>query len=108
MECECRYRMPDRPRKKACVRFVKDDNKWIEWDGTEKHQPIIEVLPKRYTYDLFQNVCCKAISESKMTCNSNVAIITDGPVGQYQFKYVMKSTQEDDVAAYSQVEERRR
>lgn len=59
--------LPDRPRKKACVRYVKDDNKWFEWHGTEKQQPIVEVLPQRDTYFMtfFQNVSCKAISESK-------------------------------------------
>jgi hypothetical protein len=103
-ECECRYRMPDRPRKKACVRYVKQSNPWFAWNGTEKDQPIIEILPKRQDYDLFQNVSCKAISESKLTCNSNVSVITDGPVGQYQFKYILKSTQADDTAPYALVE----
>ena len=96
--------MPDRPRKKACVRYVKQSNPWFAWNGTEKDQPIIEILPKRQDYDLFQNVSCKAISESKLTCNSNVSVITDGPVGQYQFKYILKSTQADDTAPYALVE----
>jgi hypothetical protein len=65
----------------------------------------IEVLPKWHIFYLFQNVACCAISVSKFTCNSNISIITDGPVGQYQFKYVLKPTQEDDTAAYSLVEE---
>lgn len=103
-DCECRYRMPDRSRKQACVRFVKEVNPWFEWNGIEKQQPIIEVLPKRHTYDCFQNVSCHAISEAKFTCNSNLSIITDGPVGMYQFKYIMKSTQDDDTAEYSLVE----
>jgi hypothetical protein len=72
-ECECRYRMPDRPRTKARVRVIKENNPWFEWNGTQQVQPIIEILPKRQTYDLFQNVSCRAISESKLTCNSNRA-----------------------------------
>ena len=40
-----------------------------------------------------------------MTCNTNISVITDGPVGQYQFKYIMKSTQEDDTSAYGLVEQ---
>jgi hypothetical protein len=103
-DCECRYQMPDRPRKKACIRNVNNSNLWFEWTGDDKLQLIIKVLPKSHTYDLFQNVSCMAISESKLTCNSNVSNITDGPVGQYQFKYIMKSMQEDDCAAYSLVE----
>jgi hypothetical protein len=86
------------------VRDVKEENPWFEWNGNEKLQPIIEILPKRHTYDIFQNVSCKAISESKLTCNSNVSVITDEPVGQCQFTYIMKSTQDDDTAAYAEVE----
>jgi hypothetical protein len=44
--CECRYRLPDRRRKKARIRVLKEDNKWFEWNGNEKLQPIVEVLPK--------------------------------------------------------------
>jgi hypothetical protein len=104
-ECKCCYRMPDLPRKKACVRHVKENVPWFEWNRNKKLQPLIEILPKRNSYDLFQNASCKAISESKLTFNSNIAIITDGPVGQYQFKYIMKLTQADDTAAYSLVEQ---
>jgi hypothetical protein len=60
-------------------------------------------LVKRNKYDLFQNVSCTAISESKLACNSNVQMITDGPVGQYQFKYNFKGTNGDDTAAYEKV-----
>jgi hypothetical protein len=77
---------------------------WYEWSGATKEQPLIEFLPKRNSFDMFQNVSCRAILESKFSCNSNVSLITDGPVGQYQFKYQMKSTQEDDSAAYADVE----
>ena len=103
-DCECRFRLPDRSRQKSCVRFVKETNPWFEWNGTEKEQPIIEVLPKRQKYDCFQNVSCRAISEAKFTCNSNVSVITDGPVGVYQVKYSTKDTQDDDTAAYAAVE----
>jgi Helitron helicase-like domain at N-terminus len=103
-DCKCRYTMPDCPRKKACICDVNNSNLWFDWTGAERIQPIIEVLPKHHTYNLFQNVSSKAISESKLTCNSNISNITDGPVGQYQFKYIMKSMQKDDCAAYSLVE----
>jgi Helitron helicase-like domain at N-terminus len=55
-DCECRYRMPDCPRKKACICDVNNSNLWFDWTCDEKIQPIIEVLPKRHTYNLFQNV----------------------------------------------------
>jgi hypothetical protein len=93
-DCECRSRLPDRPRKKARMRFLMEDNKGFQWNGKGKEQSIVEVMPKRLAYDLFQNVSCPAISESKLTCNSNVSIITDGSIGQYQFKHnMLKSTQ---------------
>jgi hypothetical protein len=97
--------MPDHTRRQASVQYLKEDNLYFGWNGKEKRQPIIEVLPKRHKFDLFQNVACHAISEFKFTCNSNISVITDGPVGQYPFKYVLKSTQEDDTAVYSLVEE---
>jgi hypothetical protein len=62
------------------------------------------MLSKQLNYDLFQKASCKAISESKLTSNSNVSIITYGLVGQYQFKYIMKATQDNNTAAYSKVE----
>ena len=102
--CECRYRLPDRARKSAVVRVLDTSGKWYEWNGNEKLQPQVEVLPKRNTYDLFQNVSCKAVSESKFTCNSNISIVTDGPIGMYIYKYILKPTQDDDTAAYSHVE----
>ena len=102
--CECRFRLPDRKRARPTVRTLKEGIPWYQWDGTSKQQPLIELLPKRERYDLFQNVACKAISESKFSCNSNISVITDGPVSQYQFKYQHKQTQDDDQAEYSQVD----
>ena len=34
-----------------------------------------------------------------------MSIITDGPIGQYQFKYLLKPTQDDDSADYAHVEQ---
>ena len=39
-----------------------------------------------------------------MACNTNANVITDGPIGQYMFKYQHKSTQKDDVAEYEHVD----
>ena len=61
-------------------------------------------VPKRSTYNLLQHVSCKAVSESKFACDSNISLITDGPIGQYQFKYQLKGTQEDDTAEYAEVD----
>ena len=102
--CECRMRYPDRSRDKSIVKIHKDGSPWFTWNGEQLVQPIIEVLPRRGTYDLFQNTSCSAISESKMACNTNANVITDGPIGQYMFKYQHKSTQKDDVADYEHVD----
>lgn len=102
--CECRYRLPDKRRKVSRLHVQKDDSPWFMWNGQEKKQPIVQFLPKRGTYDLFQNVSCAAISESKFTCNSNVTVITDGPIGMYCCKYINKPNEKDDTAEYSQVE----
>ena len=69
-----------------------------------KVQPIVQVCVKRGTYDLFQNIACTAVSESKFACNSNVQLITDGPISQYQFKYNFKPTQNDDQAEYAELD----
>ena len=102
--CECRFRMPDCLRSKTTIHTLHDDKKWYSWDGTWKLQPMIEFQGKRNRYDLFQNTSCEAISESKFSCNSNLALITDGPVGFYQYKYVFKNTQKDDTAHYEEVD----
>jgi len=102
--CECRFRLPDRARLTCLLKTTSDGQTWFEWNGDSRLQPIVEFLPKRGKYDLFQNVSCRAISESKFSCNSNMALITDGPVGQYQFKYHIKKTQDDDTAEYAEVE----
>jgi len=103
-ECECRFRLPDRARPNAQVRTCIESVTWYEWNGEKREQPLVEFLPKRHPFDQFQNASCRVISESKLSCNSNVSLITDGPLGQYQFKYQMKGTQEDDSAPYKEVE----
>ena len=102
--CECRYRLPDRKRKSTRIKTEHEGVDWFQWNGKKKLQPLVQFLPRRSTYDLLQNVSCKAVSESKFACNSNVSLITDGPIGQYQFKYQLKGTQEDDTAEYAEVD----
>ncbi len=102
--CECRYRMPDLARKYTTVKFEKDSIPWFAWTGEEKSQPLIQILPKRSRYDLFQNVCCTAVSLSKFSCNTNVSLITDGPIGYYIAKYCVKPNDKDEVSEYAEVD----
>ena len=101
--CDCRYKLPDRKRRRTTLNAVKESIPWFAWDGTEKEQPLIEVLPKRLQYDLFQNVSCPATTQSKFTCNTNVQLITDGPLAMYQFKCGSKATQKDDCEEHDEV-----
>ena len=103
--CECQYRLPDLPRHKSTVRTINQGVGWFSWTGVSKKQPLLQIHPKRNIYDLFQNVSCAAVSESKFTCNSNVALITDGPIGMYTCKYVVKDTTGDDITDYKEVDE---
>ena len=104
-QCECRYRLPDRARPKARVKTESEGTPWFKWDGEQAKQPLVQILPKRKPYDLFQNVSCKAISESKLACNSNVSLITDGPVSQYQIKYQTKGNYDEESAEYKECED---
>jgi hypothetical protein len=78
---------------------------WYCWDGSKSNRFIKEVCPRRGKYDVFQNICCPAISHSKLTCNTNVTVVMPGPVGQYSFKYNLKGTQKEDTKEYGAVKE---
>ena len=101
--CECRCRMPD--RKRVCAKVYGDEKMtWFDHRGNTTEQTICQLIPKRNEYDLCQNVACNAISQSKFTCNSNVSVITEGPAGQYPMKYTMMYNQDEEQAAYCDVE----
>ena len=102
--CECRFRLPDAARPHAEIFVNKENMDWYLWNGDCRKQPIAQVCPKRRKFDLFQNTSCPAISHSKFSCNNNVSVILDGPIGQYQHKYQEKGTQNDDTADYKEVE----
>ena len=102
--CECRFRLPDKKRRRAEIYVNQESISWYLWNGDVKDQPLCQISPKRKKYDLFQNTSCPAISYSKFSCNNNVSVILDGPIGQYQHKYQEKETQQDDTADYKEVE----
>ena len=102
--CECRFRLPDKKRRRAEIYVNQESISWYLWNGDVKEQPLCQISPKRKKYDLFQNTSCPAISYSKFSCNNNVSVILDGPIGQYQHKYQEKETQQDDTADYKEVE----
>ena len=102
-DCECRYRMPDLKRPRAELLTECNAVTWYLWNGDSRKQPLMQVCPKRGTYDLFQNVSCNAISHSKFSCNSNVSCVIDGPIGAYQHKYKHKDNQKEETAEYAEV-----
>jgi hypothetical protein len=58
--------------------------------------------------DAFMNTSCEPVSTSKLTCNSNVTPVTEGPISIYICKYVTKRTQEDDGEQCNRVAEETR
>jgi hypothetical protein len=101
INCECRYRFPRRKKRKTIVQNASEEKvKWYFWDGSFDERHLKEVCNKRKRYDIFQNISCEAISQSKLTCNTNIAPIIQGPMGQYSFKYNFKDTQKEDTEEY--------
>ena len=96
--------MPDQKRLRTDIKTENNGADWFKWNGAIRKQPIVQICVKRGGYDVFQNTSCKAISESKFACNSNVQLITDGPIGAYQYKYNFKPTQDDDQAEYAELD----
>ena len=103
-DCECRYRMPDRKRRRAELMVDQESVRWYLWNGDFKEQPLMAVCPKRAKYDLFQNVACDAVSFSKLSCNNNLSVVVDGPIGMYQYKYKSKDQHGEETAEYKDVE----
>jgi hypothetical protein len=63
---------------------------------------------KRNDLDGFMNTSCEPISTSKMTCNTNITPVTEGPIAIYISKYATKKTHEDDGEEYNRVAEETR
>jgi ATP-dependent DNA helicase PIF1 len=103
---ECRYRYPKRKKRRTCVIDASTEKiKWHKFDGSFNERRIKEVVLARHKYDLFQNTSCRAISHSKLACNTNLQFVVPGPIAQYQFKYTMKETQEQDAHEFRESEE---
>jgi hypothetical protein len=70
---------------------------WYLWTGECKERYIKEICIKGHAYDAYQNVYCPRISNSKLTCNTNISCAMPGPIAQYCVTYTTKGTQKDDV-----------
>ena len=103
--CECRFRLPDCPRTKTVLESIDGLRKWFKWKGNTMERPFLEFAPKHGQYDCFQNSSCKAISESKLACNTNCSLCIEGPTVQYQFKYHLKGNQEIESSGYEEVKQ---
>jgi AAA domain/Helitron helicase-like domain at N-terminus len=101
---ECRYRFPTCPSPITRIRNLSDfDTRWYNWDGTFGLRQVKEIVLKRHRYDAFQNPCCRAISHSKFSCNSNLQFVAPGPLAVYTFWYSFKGTQKDDTSRFDLV-----
>ena len=99
--CDCRFRLPRPPCKKTKVEPLTEEKlSWYKFTGEMQERHIYDVVHARGKYDVYQNNCCPAISHSKLTCNTNIGVLMNGPSGVYCFKYNTKDTQEDDVEEY--------
>jgi hypothetical protein len=103
-KCECRCRLLDKSRLHTSIKRNSEGVLWHLWNGNHEVQPLLQFLPKWSVYNLFQNTSCQAVSKSKFAYDSNVSVITDGPIAQYQFKCHLKGTQEKDTAEYAEVD----
>ena len=105
-EEECRYRLPKRKRAKTSVcRATDKPIRWYKWNGVSTERHINEVVIKRQAVDAFQNESCKAVSSSKLACNTNLSVVSPGPLAGYTFKYQLKDTQDDDTKEYERISE---
>ena len=103
---ECRYRYPKRGKKSTYINQLEDTNiAWYSWNGTSTNVHVQEMNLKRDAYDAFQNENCRAVTQSRICCNSNVTFVMNGRIGQYNFKYAIKGTEEEDTAEYEGVQE---
>ena len=100
-DIDCRMRLPEDCRPHTTVNSVETDVLWYSWNGSKTKRNIIEILPKRAKFDEYQNVSCPAISESKMTCNTNIATLTMGPIVMYITKYHTKGNQKEETEEYN-------
>jgi hypothetical protein len=105
---ECRHRMPRPKRQRTCVDEIGITNLWCKWDGSREDRRLYEVKVKRNELDAFMNTSCMPISTSKLTCNTNITPVTEGPIAIYISKYATKKTQEDDGEEYNRVAEETR
>ena len=105
MDLECRYRYPKRKKRKTCIENATNEPcAWFSWTGKSENRVFKDVLLKRKGADAFVNESCTAISQSKFTCNTNIQVVTPGPLAQYGIKYTIKKTQEEDLEEYEKVE----
>ena len=96
------YRIGNEPRQKLML-YLREVHGCFG-QGTKLYNHLYKYYQKEGPMIFFQNVSCPAISESKLSCNINVALVFDGPIAQYQIKSMLKGTQEDDTTEYAEVE----
>ena len=60
----------------------------------------MSIEEKRSVYDVFSNTYFLPLSNSLLMCNTNVRLLTPGPIVMYVSKYLTKSTQKDDTGEF--------
>jgi hypothetical protein len=76
----------------------------VQLDWQEKTTASLELLAFAKYVQSLSECAVQGYLSIKFTCNSNVAVITDGPIGMYACKYINKPNEKDDTIEYAQVE----
>jgi hypothetical protein len=100
---ECRMAYPQLPNLQRTHIEETQEFRHFSWNGTEVVLPFYVLKPRRGRYDLFQNKACKAITESKISGNSNISFLFPGPVTVYTSKYYCKGNQKDEQRDFARV-----
>ena len=100
---EGRCNLPDIEEPKTHVLFSDSVYEVFDWKGSASAQNNITIRPKRLPQDAYTNAYCKAISESKCPCNSNVSVATGARSTIYCSCYAAKATQKEDTQEFKKM-----
>ena len=101
--CECRYKFPKKSSDTTRIEVSREEYDWFDYNGRTRKRRAISIIPLRGKYDVCMNTYCPVISESKIACNSNISLVTNGKFAFYITKYISKDTQKEDNGDYEAV-----
>lgn len=104
---DCRYRYPKLPHTQTTLITSDTNSKWYRYDGSYQPRSIFETAPRREVADVFMNQYCLGVGMTKLiNGNTNVSLLSPGPIACYTTGYTTKGTQKQDSAEYDYLSER--